>query len=362
MPPPAPPRPPLPTSASTDDADAPGPAICVVDEAGPLTGRGLLAELAYRGAETWLLGGGGLRTAAQQVGLDPPIGRFLAVPTGHARWAGVRLRPWVERAHQAQGWECWSLPTAVALRRAGARGPILLHLRSAPTPGEVRRLNRRPVVGLKLATSGPGLADAWLAAGLTGYALLHEPPATPPATVSSASADSRTQLREHWGVADPPLPAVLLLSDTPGQGDTYPAAMTVNLTAEASGQDLRLLIHPEQRGRSRVQHLQDAMGVGQRLVQEPAVERPWQLLHAVDAALLGESPAPRAAAAALAAGVPIVGPDLPWHRDTLQPGAGVYLTPTAEPKKLADRLQHAALRLPGLPRTQRDLAHGPITV
>lgn len=347
---------------------APPSPICVVDEAGPLTGRGLLAELSHRGDRVWLLGGGALRAAAREAGFVSSKVQQIPVPTGHARWSAVRLRPAVERLPLHQPWEVWSLPAARALRRAGARGPITLHLHQIPDAPQLRRLNRRPVPNLQLATTGPGLADAWLSAGLTGYALQHLPPQPPPPPPRgtplphTAASDHRSALRRRWGIDDPELPVVVLLADVPHLGETHPTAMTVNLAAEASGRDLRLLLHPEQFGRARVQRLQDAMQVGARLVQEPAVETPWSILHAVDAALLTETPAPRATAAALAAGVPVVAPDRPWHRDLVTPDAEVYFAPTAEPKKLADRLHHLALKLPIPTPTESACAHGPIVV
>ncbi len=302
-------------------------------------------------------GGGGGDTAG---GTD-----VRAYPRGPGGWSSARLRRRIESLEPGQPWEVWSLATAAALRRAGAAGPIWLHLRELPGPAELRRLRRENLSQLKFVLPGEGLGQAWIDAGLPAESVIVAPPALAAVTgTADAAAESggagRAALRRGWGIEDPHFPVVALLSDTPAHADVGPAMLTINLTAEASGRELVLLVHPEQHGRRRAQLIQDALGVGHRLIQCPLTETPWRMLAGVDAGLLGHEPAPRSLAAAAAAGVPVVGPDRPWHRDHLD--RHDCLAPTAEAKKLADRLQHQALGLPLRPRREAAEAHGPICV
>ena len=373
--------------------------VFVIDETGPLTGRGLLAEVAERVAaaegvggrgEVWLVGGGRLSAAAAEAGLTGPRVRRVAAAAGGSWWALPRLRRLIAGQPAATRWEVWSLAAAAALRGAGvadragdennaaARGPIRLHLQTLPTEDAVRRLDHRGLSRVTAVFSSRGLADAWLEAGLAAEAVEVETPVLPgfsdfvypmsnpehdvePKTAEAAS-NSRTRLRQRWGLEAPDAPVILLLADVPGQGDVGPAMLAVSLTAEATGREPVLLVHPEQHGRRRAQAVLDRLGVGHRLRQEPWAETPWKLLAGVDAALLGEVPAPRSTAAALAAGVAVVGPDRRWHRDLLPGDAANGLAPTAEPKKLADRLHHVALKLPRLPPRETAAAHGPMRV
>ncbi|MEL7088225.1 MAG: hypothetical protein AAGL98_07245, partial [Planctomycetota bacterium] len=126
-----------------------------------------------------------------------------------------------------------------------------------------------------------------------------------------------------------------------------PAATVIDLVGHAADRKLYLLVHPLQAGRNRTQTLLDTYRQPDRIIQDAKVATPWRVLAGCDAVLLGEQPAPASARFAVAAGLPIVAPDLPHHREALADGARVYFAATAEPKRLAHPLQHDALALPG---------------
>ncbi|MEM9420794.1 MAG: hypothetical protein AAGA25_17340 [Planctomycetota bacterium] len=157
----------------------------------------------------------------------------------------------------------------------------------------------------------------------------------------------RSSLRERWEVDDQ-MPVVALLSDPPTAAPA-PSMMTgLNLVSLAADRPLRLLVHPEQFGRSRTQTLLDRYGEPDRFIQDTQIATPWAVLRGCDAVMLSDQPAPLSVRYALAAGLPVVAPDLPLHRESLDkaPEEQVHYALSSEPKRMADRLQHRALGLP----------------
>jgi len=177
---------------------------------------------------------------------------------------------------------------------------------------------------------------------------------TPPA--DPAPAD-RERLRRGWGI-DNDTPVVALLSDPAPVADAWTAALVVSLVRTASGRRVRLLVHPLQHRRARAQDHLDRGPDADLFVQDARLAHPESVLAGCDALLFvnpraGTAARPDSAAArhAVAAGLPVAAPDTPAHRAALADStAPVGFAPRGQPKKLADRLLHTALRLPGLGR------------
>ena len=187
-------------------------------------------------------------------------------------------------------------------------------------------------------------------------------------TPTSTPTD-RNRLRWGWGIHDD-TPVVALLSDPPTAADAWTAALIVGLVRSASGVPMRLLVHPQQQRRTRTQDHLDRGPDADLLIQDARLDHPETVLPGCDAALFVNpyvnpsvnppaGPGPtrshsvsRAAQRAVAAGLPVAAPDTPAHRAALAGAtATVGFAPHGQPKKLADRLLHQALQLPGLARS-----------
>ncbi len=167
-----------------------------------------------------------------------------------------------------------------------------------------------------------------------------------------ATHPPRTALRQGWGVRDN-TPIVALLGDPVATADAWTAAMAVGLVRSASGQPLRLLVHPNQHHRARTQDHLDRGPDADLFIQDARLAAPPTVLAGCDAALFVGTATHRSltrpVAQALAAGLPIVAPDTPTHRAALASAPDqASFAPRGEIKKLADRLMHRALGLPGL--------------
>lgn len=161
--------------------------------------------------------------------------------------------------------------------------------------------------------------------------------------------DPRDRLRRAWGIHDD-TPVVALLGDPPAAADAWTAALVLSLVRTASGRRVRLLVHPLQHRRARAQDHLDRGPDADLFLQDARLAHPESVLAGCDA-LLFVNPRGGGGAArhAVAAGLPVAAPDTPAHRAALAGAAApVGFAPGGQPKKLADRLLHVALGLPGL--------------
>jgi hypothetical protein len=322
----------------------------LVEEAAGQTSLALLHYLAQRGEAVWLFGTARLGRAAAEVGLTAE--RFVPVSGGRAGWwqpAAVRALRDLGPRNQPR---VWSIRLASLVRRFAGAGPIHLHQLAHPSATETRALLATIADADTLyETPDAGLVETLRRAGCSPDRIRQNAPAVNDS--QQRPTPDREATRRRWSLPTPETPVVMLLSDPPTAADAGAAAMVINLAAESTGHEWRLLVHPEQRGRRRAQRVLDELGVGSRLIQDEQMQWPPRLLPGVDAVLLGTAPAPLTAGLALAAHRPVVAPDRPCHRSILPTSPLVHLAPTDQPKKLADRLQHDALGLPGLRHASR---------
>lgn len=309
-----------------------------------------------------LLGGAKLEAMARSAGihhaqrLGLPLGRPMLAPTSLAR-ALARYRP----LHMIHAWSDTALSAAAVFR---GRVPRTLTLTQPPDAATTRRYLRLMLhAGFDIETPTLALRDELHQAGLPGGRLRHVP-----ATLDfrRLSRDARTHRRARWRTPEHPperpegnnpgsAPAgthvVALLSDPAWSATAGDAARIVTLVREASGQNVRLLVHPLQRHRPEVQDMLEGLNTPDLLIQDAALATPWAVLPAADAALLLGPAAPLATMWAMAADLPIVAPDLPHHRELLEPYPHACFAVSPQPKKLAHALQHLALQLPA-PRAE----------
>ena len=324
---------------------ASAPTWHLIDQASPQSDPVTLAYLAQRGERVLLLGGTPLRRRAQAAGLTIGQAQELPVPAGHAGWGVNALRKWL-RQHRGHGHlHVWSLSVLTALRWLGHRDHTL-HLTVLPRATELDALRKRAARTLKIQTFGQVLRQQLTDAGIhTDRTTAISP--WPIDAVSSWLSGQRDALRAAWEI-EADAPVVALLGDPSAAADTGPATSVIDLVGHATRRKLYLLVHPLQAGRSRIQAVLDNYRQADRLIQDARLATPWRVLAGCDAALLGTAPATASARFAVAAGLPIVAPDMPTHRETLADADHAHFARTAEPKRLAHQMQHHALRLPGM--------------
>lgn len=323
----------------------PSPApLHLIEQASPQAFPAALVLIARTGEPALLLGSTPLRQDAAIT--DLVHATCVSVPAGSARWGVWSLRRELRSVEPGREIHAWSLGCLAALKRLGRTSSTVLHLLTPPTPADLRRLRRLDRPTLRYHVAGTPLRDHLIAQGFTAQRIeLQDLPTFDEAR--AALQHDRAGLRAGWGITDD-TPVVALLSDPPAAADARPMMTAINLLAMAADRPLRLLVHPQQFGRARTQTLLDRYGQPDRFIQDAGTAAPWSVLRGCDAVMLAEQPAPLSVRYAVAAGLPIVAPDLPIHREALAdaPAEQVHFALTAEPKRMADRLQHRVLKLP----------------
>ena len=319
------------------------PPLHVIDEADPQMSLCLLAHLADLGEPVWMLGTPKLRRAAASVGLG--FEACFTTPAGRSDWWIPGVRHAVHHLEPARPVHVWSLRLAQTIRQLGWGGPLVVHqLAPQPSPDWERLRELLPQCDTCIVLYDPHAKQAALDLGwprehiglghLDSYRF------------QARSGLSRAAARQCWDLGDDRIPVVALLSDPPTAADATSATMAINLIAESSQRELRLLVHPEQAGRPRAQCILDDLGVGDRLIQDAAIATPWEILSGVDAVLLGGDTAMLSCGYAIGRNLPVVSPNSPTLLAPLHGYDSAVIAPTSQPKKLADRLQHGALGLP----------------
>lgn len=322
----------------------PRPPLHLIDQVSPQAYPAALALIARRREPTLLLGGTPLSRAAEAAGLTEQV-KHVRVAAGSARWGVFALRQALRDVEPGRELHVWSLNCLAALRTLRRTSATVMHLLALPGPDQLKLMLRLDRPTLRWRVLGASLRDQLVARGISAERVELETLPTPEEAHAKLQLD-RVSLRARWGI-DEEMPVVAVLSDPPTAGDAGPMMIALNLIGLAADRPLRLLVHPEQSGRERSQTLLDRYGKPDRFIQDAGVATPWSVVRGCDAVMLTESPAPLSVRYALAAGLPIVAPDLPHHREALAdaPEERVRFALTAEPKRMADRLQHRALGL-----------------
>ncbi len=300
-----------------------------------------LAEQAQAGVTTrvLLLGGQALGQAVRAAGIAdfervaPPLGRPWLAPT-------VLHRAFGDDAGQGHTdvVEAWSLMALGAAAIFRPHTPRIMHLLQTPDPTIQRRLNRLMMrAGFDLKTPTGHLRRAVIAGGLPpgrvfhASARLQRPAARPSPTAPAATFDFAYHRPR----------TVALLGDPAWAVPTADVALAVSMSQEITQRPLRLLVHPDADQRARAQRLLNDLDRPDMLVQDAAADTPWNVFGGIDAVMLGTRAAPLLIPLILDAGLPVLAPDLPQHRellgDTLD-NTRVFWAPDARPRHLAHAL------------------------
>ncbi len=294
----------------------------LIDAHSPQATRATLAMLATAmgrlGAidqHVLLLGGSALRDAAHDAGLvDPDHVHLLGVPFGRAMlgWHAVTRRiaglPAIDLVH------CWSAGTFAFASLALRHLPRVLTLTSEPSAGTVKwfrivsgeaaRSASAPATFLPISAT---IRRTLLTGGIDEEAV-HV--LRPGIDMSMVAHGERAALRKAWGVApahDRETTIVALLADRPEAVDTLHPALVAGIAEEVTPTRWRILAHPLGHRRLRAERMLRHTRGPDRLIREPRLAAPWQVLSGCDVALALGDGGGLSLLWAMAANLPIVG-------------------------------------------------------
>ncbi len=309
---------------------------------------------------TLLLGGTELARSAAQAGLCEAT--VLSTPGGRAEWGWPAAR-WHLRGHNVRpdlvhAWSVRSLMLGLLLY---PRTPRVLTLALVPPRPVVHWLRwfvaeaPGPTVLLPISNT---IRRELLSGGVAESAV-HV--LRPGLDLGRVPHTQRPTLRSQWGWGAAPErhTVVALLSDPPEATDVLPAMMAAGLACEVAatgGGRVHLLVHPRQTHRLRARRVARGIGKPDNLIDEPRLDRPWEILPACDAALtLGPHGGGLSLLWAMAAGVPIVAQASYAVSEIVEDRHSALLTRPGSAATLARRLGQI-LADPGSARTLADTA------
>ncbi len=251
---------------------------------------GLLHDFA---PEVLLLGSRGPARSARNLGIEPH--HRLSPPLGLTMLAFGGLRRLLREAGGFDLIHTWS-PAALTLAALSAPHlPRVLTLTRPPSPRAVRWLRmlldgrRQSAGGMDAARSVILTCSATIRRGLLCGGVPEQTVHVlrPSIHLGRVEHDARAGLRRQWDAGEHDR-IVALLSNPPEAADAREAILTVGLADESQGAEglrLRLLVHPRQRGLRRALRSVHALRARHRLIVDPRIERPWQVLPGCDLAL-----------------------------------------------------------------------------
>ncbi len=191
----------------------------------------------------------------------------------------------------------WSARAATAAAIVRPRTPLSWIAFQSPGRWTAALLRRRAATALCFSDA---LREQLIAAGQKAQCV---PPLFDPRWLSPAEPD-------RWQ-RQPQDRLIALLADDPRQCDVQAAVLAVSLLQESLNDQsdppqLRLLVHPEAVHQARARRLIDQAEAPARLLVDPQMSKPWQLLASCDLALLWGEKTTLAAAWTRAAGLPVL--------------------------------------------------------
>lgn len=272
-----------------------------------------LGRLGHTSQRVLLLGGSSLQREACAAGLSDAT--VVGVPRGHALLGWPAVTRALRQDGDADIIHCWSPGAFTFASFAKRTTHRVLTITTPPSPETVRWLRVLCTAGGSsgacsvILTTTATIRHALISGGVP-VEMVHV--LRPGLDMGRTSRVDRSFLRESWGVESEQTRVVALISDPPGDGDALYATMAVGLAQESystSGAiDLLLLVHPDQRQRRRAESIHRHLGRAGRVIVEPLLSRPWEVLPACDAALaFAGSGEGLSLLWAMASNVPIVG-------------------------------------------------------
>lgn len=252
------------------------------------------------------LGGSYLRETLDACGVPRGLVTAISTPMQRAIFAYPAIK-----AHARRGWpdarrrpsliHCWTLGSFTLAGLAWPGVPRLLTLTVGPTESGLRWLaaqlgdRRAPAAVLTINAT---IRRSLLTRGIAPEKVHVLRPGLDLSKVGGGVAARRRELRGGWGVESDRERVIALLSDPPERVDAVPVMMAVGLAAEtyavADNPDkapaFRVLLHPDQRRRSRAESVQRAVRRGTRFIQDERLDRPWEIMAGCDLAIaLGDA-------------------------------------------------------------------------
>lgn len=245
---------------------------------------------AAEGPRVWTLGGAGLpgRVAALQrgdVGGEVEIEHIAAGGGIGRRFAAMlRLRRKLRR-DRPDVIHAWSVDAAAVAAWACPGLPIVLTT-DVPMAGKLAAWQRAALRGgrwLTWLSPHPPTAERLKELRLgEARALRVDPPVN---LERLADREGRVRRRLGWGVNEERTRIVMLVSDRPEAIEAMSAVLGVGLAWE-TGRDLRLVISPRASQLERALRVLRDVEQEDRVIVDAAADRPWEVAHAVDAALV----------------------------------------------------------------------------
>ncbi len=357
------------------------PTLHLIDAASPQARPTTLALLAAtaraqteQGEQTQvvLLGGPALGHAGEAAGLHDA--QRVAVPFGRAELGAASLRHArrnMPRPGTVYAWSAGALRVATWLWSDAVKFACLTREPNEAMCAAIERAERQsaPLSVVALDTFvAQGLPRRISSHGGLAVSVADAPVLPPTMLPPDDQAGERVRLRKLWGCeqAGTGERVVALLSDPPEAGDAWHGTLTLGLVCEAITMHLAdppmlaLLVHPSQYKRQLAQHLVAQAPSRIRIIQDARLAAPWQVFAGCDAVLTPQAESGGLAiAAAMAAGVPVVGPDSPRLRQQISHDHNGLLASSSESKRLAPLLQQLLLerhRAARLGAAARDVA------
>lgn len=295
------------------------------------------------------LGPAALRNAAIAAGVGAERTYSRPVLAGSAVTGALTARHAIKELGRFDAVHCWSIGAftlaSVLLRKI----PRLLTLTLPPSPREAHWL--RMVVSESSDTAygsstllpiSSTIRRAVLSAGVP-EPCVHV--LRPGLDLSKVNAGARDELRTKWGVTESGVYAVAMLGDPPEVMDSLMAAMAVGLAEEGYAQApdrpyFKLISHPDQHNRVRLTTFERGLNKAPRLVQEPRVTRPWEILPGCDFALAaGPHAGGLSLLWAMAANVPIIGQATYAVSEIVEDRHSALLVKPGEPRTMSHRVK-----------------------
>lgn len=296
-----------------------------------------LGRLGHIHQHTLLLGGGSLTQAAQDSGIHEAT--TLGVPFERAwlGWPAVRRRIW--QLGHFDLLHCWSIGSLSLATLLSRTQPRLLTLTQKPPPAAVRWL--RVVTGesqspTTVLTASSTIRQALLAGGMPLDSVHVLRPGIDMGRIDQARRDT---VRKAWGAQDKQSRVLALLHDTPQSANCLTMGLALSMaqdSAATAGLHMKLLVHPDQSNRSRLEKMMRQLGRTSAVIQEARLAQPWTVLPGCDAALsIGPEGAGMSLLWAMAANVPIVGEACYANSEVIEDRHSALLTQPDSPHSIA---------------------------
>lgn len=270
-----------------------------------------------------LFGGHPMQHAARSVGMPEAAIRDASVPHQRIALSPGFFKKTLATLGRPDVLHCWTIGCATMAALRLPHVPRLLSITQLPDKRACHWL-RMLVHESALTSGGRGAATTLLPISNTiRRALISSgvPEANvhvlrPAIDMGMVNNAARKPLRERWAKQHPELADAQrkslilgLLSDPPHQADGYFAAIAASIANETRpDRDIYIVMHPDQQNRRRAESMLDCARNVKRIIREPRMAQPWQVLPACDAAIAtGHAGSGLALLWAMAANVPILG-------------------------------------------------------